>query len=86
MDGYPPGSAADRADPRGGPSANGTKVWGGWQPADPQRAKANRAAVVVRILARYPGLAQDMGAMLRADVPDPCRACAGRLTGTGALC
>lgn len=69
-----------REPPRGGQlSANGVKTWGPRLAADAQRAKVNRAAVVCRILAREPGLAQDLGAMLReAHEAGRCPACPAR--------
>jgi hypothetical protein len=53
-------------DPCGQRSANGTKVWGPRLFADPAKAKANRAAVVVRIMTRYPETGQALGQALQA--------------------
>ena len=52
MDGYPPGSAADRANPYGERSANGVKLWGPWIAGTPERARDNQRWIVAAALAR----------------------------------
>jgi hypothetical protein len=74
MDGYPPGSAADRADPHGQISANGRKAWGPWTPdasgARRRRALAHLAmALNMRDRATARTLAMACAACPRAAVP-----------------
>jgi hypothetical protein len=59
------GYARREPDPAGERSANGRKQWGPRLRPDPQRSKANRAAVAVRIIMRYPDMARLLGEALQ---------------------
>jgi hypothetical protein len=59
------GYARREPDPCGQLSANGRKQWGPRLYADPRAAKANRAAVAVRVMTRYPDMARLLGGALQ---------------------
>jgi hypothetical protein len=62
MYGYPPGSAADRADPHGEPSAARKRPWDPWTP-DGAEARRRRvlAHLAMALNLRDPAMARTLG-------------------------